>query len=464
MTQNPQARTRIEEQAQITRDLLRTVRETGWGYRIAFAILALLVVNAAAAFAYQIKAGIGVAGIRRPVFWGVYIATFVFWIGMSHSGTMISAILRLTKAHWRLPITRGAEAMTVFALMIAGMFPIIHLGRSWLFWYLLPLPNQRQVWPNFRSPLLWDATAIFTYVLGSSLFLYLALLPDLGFLRERVRGWRTIIYRLLSLGWRGTDEEWRWLERALLIMTVVIIPVAVSVHSIVSWDFGMTLVPGWHSTIFAPYFVLGAIFSGVAAVITILALLRWSFHLEKYLMPYHFNNLGVILLVLSLLWSYFNFAEFLTVWYGHEPAEMLVWYSKLQGPWAPLFGIMLLCNAVLPLVYLSVPKWRRWIPGMFLVSLLVNVGMYIERVLIIVPSLARGRFPFSWGAYAPTWVEISIVVGSFAGFALLYLIFVKLFPVISLWEYRHGLLFRSSRKLAGKEFPAYLAPYAVEES
>jgi molybdopterin-containing oxidoreductase family membrane subunit len=451
-----------ERDARINADILRTITETGWRYRVTMAVLGLIILNAVVAFGYQVVTGMGVAGIRRPVFWGLYIASFVFWIGMSHSGTMISAILRLTHANWRLPITRGAEAMTLISLMVAGLFPIIHLGRSWLFYWLIPLPNQRGLWPNFRSPLLWDATAIFAYVTGSTIFLYVALVPDLGFLRNKFQGWRRRLYGLLSLGWQGTDREWRWLERAMLIMAVLIIPVAVSVHSIVSWDFGMTLVPGWHTTIFAPYFVLGAIYSGTAAVITILALLRWAFRFESYLTRYHFNQLAKLLLALTLLWFYFNFAEFLTVWYGNQPMERLVFFSRFRPPFGSLFYTMLLFGFVVPVIYLSVPKLRRWLPGLFVVSLLINVAMYIERVLIILPSLAYSRFPFSWEQYTPSWVEISIVAGSFALFAMMYMGFLKLFPVISLWEYKHGLLYRSSRRLAGKLFPSYLAPHVSD--
>jgi molybdopterin-containing oxidoreductase family membrane subunit len=449
--------------ARVNSEILGTMMQTTGRYWITVAALSLVVVMGLVAWWHQVRTGMGVAGIRRPVFWGLYIATFVFWIGMSHAGTMISAILRLTHANWRLPITRAAEAMTLIALTVAGLFPLIHLGRVSLFYWLLPLPNQQGLWPNYRSPLVWDVMAILTYMTGSTIFLFVALIPDLGFLRDRLRGPRQRIYRWLSLGWEGTDHQWRWLERAMLIMAVVIIPVAVSVHSIVSWDFGMTLVPGWHTTIFAPYFVLAAIFSGTAAVITLLALLRWIFQLESYLRPYHFDQLGKLLLALSLLWFYFNFAELLTLWYGNEPVEVAVFNSRFERPFSPIFLTMMLFGFLVPVLYLSVPRWRRWVPGMFGLSIVVNVAMYLERVLIVVPSLVQGRFPFAWGQYRPTWVELSIVAGSFALFGLLFMIFIKLVPVISIWEFKSGLHHRSVGRLAGKTFPAYLAPYAEDD-
>ena len=240
--------------------------------------------------------------VPRPVFWGFYIVNFVFWIGISHAGTLISAILRLTDAAWRKPVTRAAEAITVFALMIGGMFPIIHLGRAWLFYWLIPYPNERLLWPNFRSPLVWDLTAIMTYVTGSVIYLYLPLIPDMAQLAEHNTPWRAKLYRMLSLGWTGSDREWHALERAMKLMAGIILAVAVSVHTVVAWDFAMSLAPMWHSTIFGPYFVAGAIFSGIAALIVVLSLIRSVMRLEQYLTWHHFNNLAKLLLLMSLLW------------------------------------------------------------------------------------------------------------------------------------------------------------------
>ena len=263
--------------------------------------------------------GFGITGINNPIFWAFYITNFVFWIGISHAGTLISAILRLVNAGWRRPVTRCAEVITVFALMIGALFPIIHLGRPWLFFWLMPYPSERQIWPNFRSPLVWDFFAITTYLTGSLLFLILPMIPDFALVRDRTTGLRHRIYGVLALGWQGTPKQWHRLESAMQIMAIAIIPVAVSVHTIVSFDFSMAPVPMWHSTMFGPYFVAGAIFSGIAGLIIAMAALRKFLHLEEYLHPVHFQNLGKLLLLMSLLWAYFVFAERLTIWYGNEP-------------------------------------------------------------------------------------------------------------------------------------------------
>src|SRR6516162_2822018 len=296
---------RAKTPEQITEDLLRPLRGMSGRYALGAALLAGVAVAAFCAFFYQVYAGLGVAGIRRPVFWGFYITNFVFWIGISHAGTLISAILRLANATWRRPVTRCAEVITVFALSIGALFPIIHLGRPWLFYWLIPYPNERAIWPNFRSPLLWDLTAITTYLTGSVSFLLLPIIPDWAVVRDKATGWRKKLFTALALGWRGTPKQWHRLETAMHVMAVVIIPVAVSVHSIVSWDFAMAPVPMWHSTIFAPYFVCGAIFSGIAALIIAMAIVRKSLRLQDYLKPIHFENLGKLLLTMSLLWLYF---------------------------------------------------------------------------------------------------------------------------------------------------------------
>jgi Ni/Fe-hydrogenase subunit HybB-like protein len=361
----------------------------------------------------------------------------VFWIGISHAGTLISAILRLANATWRRPVTRCAEVITVFALSIGAMFPIIHLGRPWLAFWLIPYPSERSIWPNFRSPLLWDFFAINTYLIGSVSFLTLPILPDWALVRDRATGWRKRIYTLLALGWRGTPRQWHRLETAMHIMAIAIIPVAVSVHTIVSWDFAMAPVPMWHSTIFGPYFVAGAIFSGIAALILAMAFLRKFLRLEDYLLPVHFDNLGKLLLMMSLLWFYFVFAERLTVWYGNETSEMAVFWATQRGPFAPLFWAMVACNFLIPFPLLAIKKLRT-ITGTVIASLGVVVGMWLERFLIIVPSLSRKYLPYAWGTYRPTWVEITITVGTFAGMALLYMLFSKAVPIISIWELKVG--------------------------
>ncbi len=424
---------------QINDDLLRPLSGVSARYLIIMACLVAVVIAAAFAFGWQVYNGIGVAGLRRPVFWGFYITNFVFWIGLSHAGTLISAILRLANATWRRPVTRCAEVITVFALCIGATFPIIHLGRPWLAFWLAPYPSERGIWPNFRSPLLWDFFAINTYLTGSVTFLLLPMIPDFALIRDRSSGWKKKIYTVLALGWIGTPRQWHRLEKAMQIMAVAIIPVAVSVHSIVSWDFAMAPVPMWHSTIFAPYFVAGAIFSGIAALILAMALLRKFLHLEEYLLPIHFENLGKLLLVMSLLWVYFIFAERLTSWYGNESSEMAVFWMTQRGSFSPLFWTMVTCNFLIPFPLLAIKKFRT-ITGTAIASFTVVIGMWLERFLIIVPSLSRKYMPYAWvtSPYRPTWVEITITAGTFAALGLLYMLFSKAVPIISIWELKWG--------------------------
>jgi Ni/Fe-hydrogenase subunit HybB-like protein len=428
--------------AEINSDLLRPVLKVERGWYITVAVAMALLVAAAFAFGVQLRYGLRVWGINRPVMWAFDITNFVFWIGISHAGTLISAILRVSGVQWRRPVTRCAEAITVFALMVGALFPIIHLGRPQLFYWLIPYPNQRYLWPNFRSPLAWDFFAINTYLLGSTIYLYLPLIPDLALARDKSKGFRRRFYQVLSLGWRGTQIQWSRLERAVQVMAVIIIPVAVSVHTIVSWDFAMAIQPMWHSTIFGPYFVAGAIFSGIAALIIAMAIVRRAFHLQKYLQPVHFNNLGLLLLTMSLIWFYFTFAEYLTTYYGNEPFEMAIFWSKVNGPYSPLFYAMVAGCFLIPVPILAIKRLRT-ITGTVVASACILVGMWLERFLIIVPTLAHPRMPFNWGTYQPTLVEITLTLGTFAYFLLLYAIFVKLFPVIAIWEYKEGLVVQS---------------------
>ena len=425
---------------QINEDLLRPLQGTSIVYRLTLAFFVCIVIAAGYAFGHQINDGIGVAGIRRPVFWGFYITNFVFWIGLSHAGTLISAILRLCNATWRRPVTRCAEVITVFALSIGAAFPVIHLGRPWVAFWLFPYPSERGIWPNIRSPLLWDFFAINTYLIGSVTFLLLPMIPDFALVRDRAaEGFRKKFYSALSLGWTGTPKQWHRLETAMHIMAIAVIPVAVSVHSIVSWDFAMAPVPMWHSTIFAPYFVCGAIFSGIAALIIAMALLRKFLHLEEYLLPLHFENLGKLLLVMSLLWVYFVASERLTAWYGNEPAEMTVFWLTQRGSFSPLFWTMVTCNFLIPFPILAIKKLRT-ITGCVIASIGVVVGMWLERFLIIVPSLSRKYLPYAWATapYRPSWVEILITIGTFAAMVMLYMLFSKFIPIISVWELKAG--------------------------
>src|SRR6185312_6489816 len=422
---------------QINRDLLRPLLQTSWRFYVLVALPAAMVLTGLVSWFSQMFFGFGISGIRWPIFWGFYVTNFVFWIGISHAGTLISAILRLVNAGWRRPVTRCAEVITVFALMIGAMFPIIHLGRPWLFFWLIPYPSSRLLWPNFRSPLVWDFFAITTYLTGSVLFLLLPMIPDFALVRDKTTGWRHWVYGKLALGWQGTPKQWHRLESAMQIMAIAIIPVAVSVHTIVSFDFSMAPVPMWHSTMFGPYFVAGAIFSGIAGLIIAMAALRKFLHLEDYLHPVHFQNLGKLLLLMSLLWAYFVFAERLTVWYGNESAEVAVLRVTQKGSFAPLYWTMVVVNFVIPVTILSLRKLRT-ITGCVIASFGVLVGMWLERFLIVVPSLGHKYLPYLWGTYRPRPVEIMITISTFAAMTLLYTLFSKFVPIISIWELKVG--------------------------
>ncbi len=437
---------------QINTDLLRPILRTTARFWIAVGLLSLVMAWAMVAFSYQVTTGLGVAGINQRVMWGVYIANFVFWIGISHAGTLISAILRVTNTTWRRPITRAAEAITVFALMIGPTFILIHLGRVWLFYWVVPYPDPRYLWPNFRSPLLWDFSCISTYLLGSVTYLYLPMIPDLALVRDSFPngGWRRHLYRLLALGWEGSARQWALLEKAISAMAIIIMPLAVSVHTVVSWVFGMTVNPMWHSTIFGPYFVVGAIFSGIAAVIAALYVIRRTLKLERYLEPVHFNNLGLLLLVFCLLWGYFTFAEYLTVYYGHEEHEMPVFWYKISGGLAPHFWTMMVCCLVIPLPVLTFRRTRTPF-GTMVAALLVLAGMWLERYTIVVGTLSHPRLSFMWHHYRPTWVEWSIMAGAFAFFIFLYVVFSKLFPIIAVWEYKEGLRLHGRKAEAAEQ-------------
>ncbi len=443
MTERQESKQSVKE---MNAAMLSSMEAPSRGWLVLAAALGAVVGWGAYAWGLQLVNGLGVAGINRPVMWGFYIINFVFWVGMSHSGTMVSAILRLTNANWRRPILRGAEAMTVFTITVAAMFPLIHLGRSWKLHYFIPFPNTLGLWPNFRSPLLWDIMAINTYIIGSSLFLYLGMLPDLAVVRDRKQGLAKTIYSILAMGWRGTAREWRVYHKASTLMAALIIPVAVSVHSIVSWDFAMTLVPGWHSTIFAPYFVIGAIFSGIAAVVTLILILRRAFQLEEFLTPGHMDNMGKVLLVVSLLWSYFYFAEVLTTWYGHKPIEWAV-FTFTGDAYGFLLGLMVVGNTCITIPALCFRRVRRSGAAMLFISIFVNIGMFTERFLIVVPPLAHRNVPFMWGTYAPTWVELSITAAAFAGFGLLYVLFSRFMPIVAISDVHEGEALRSHHRL-----------------
>ena len=409
--------------------LLRPIMKTGKWFYVSCAILFSIAMFAVWVWYHQWSTGLGVTGMNRPVFWGIYITNFVFFIGISHAGTLISAILRLCQAEWRRAITRAAEVITVLVLFFGVFNIIVDLGRPDR---ALNVLKHGQ----FRSPLLWDVTSISVYLTASSLYLLLPLIPDIAILRERKTRLRWL-YRLLSFGWTGSDKQKHRLEKAISVMAILVIPIAISVHTVVSWVFGMTVQPMWHSTIFGPYFVVGAIYSGMAALLVAMALIRKVYHLEKYIKEVHFNNLGKLLLVFTLLWFYFTFTEYLTTFYGSEPTHMTVFYSKLTGQFAPEFWVMVFCCFLLPLAVL-VRKKTRTATGCVVASIAITIGMWLERFTIVVPTLINPRLPYPRGIYHPTWVEWSITAGCFAFFILLYMAFTKVFPIVSIWEIKEG--------------------------
>ena len=442
---------------QVNRDLLKQVFSAPakpWSILLAcdLAVLAFGLY----CWRYQLEAGLGVTGLNHPVSWGVYITNFVFWVGIAHSGTLISAVLFLFRAGWRTSIARSAEAMTIFAVMTAALFPIIHLGRAWNFYWLLPYPNQRQLWVNFQSPLVWDAFAISTYFAVSAMFWYIGLLPDLAAIRDRAGGLRRTLYGLLSLGWQGTNRQWLHYLSAYGFFAALATPLVVSVHSVVSWDFAMALVPGWHSTIFAPYFVAGAIFSGLAMVLTLLIPLRRIFGLEAYITPAHFDNLGKMIILTSLILSYAYVSEVFIAWYSGNPFERAIFWYRAFGDYSHLFWLMVCCNCLVPMLLWarSIRTHTLWLFG---IALLINVGMWLERFVIIVSSLAHEFNPSAWGVYWPTWVEIGITAGSFAWFFLWFLLFIKFLPLVSLAEIKEHLPLPTDRPPTGPDRQA-MAP------
>lgn len=434
-------------------EAMTTTSRRYWAWVIGLALVVLVCLLGA--WGNMILTGMGLAGIRRPVFWGLFIVTFVFWIGISHAGTFVSAILRVFKAEFRRPFTRAAELMTTFALAAGALYPLIHLGRVWVFYWLIPYPNARWLWPNFRSPLVWDFLAITTYLLSSTIYLYLPLVPDLAMARDRTTGWRHTLYRLLALGWRGTEAEWHRLRRAITIFAFAIIPVMFSVHTIVSWDFAVGVVAGWHSTIFGPYFIIGAILSGVAAVVSILFVLRSTMlHMDYFIRKEHFDALGKLLLVFSMAWAYFFFNDYLLTWYGGEEAARRILTLHATGPAAWVWYLMLICNVVIPWLTLWNRTIRRTPWAMFIITLLINVGMYAERYTIIPLTLGHQRMPFDWGVYTPRPTEISIVIGTFALFLLLYLLASRLIPLVPVWEVQEGQMAHTLRKVGKAEVPS----------
>ncbi len=417
----------------INRDILRTLEKPSIGYLVLLAGILAGVGVLGFCFATQVRYGMGVAGLNHPVGWGVYITDFVFWIGIGHAGTLISAILFLFRARWRNAIFRAAESMTIFAVMTALLFPVIHIGRAWLFWWLVPYPNQRELWVNFRSPLLWDVFAVSTYFSVSAIFFCIGLIPDIAAIRDRATGLRKKIYEMLSVGWDSSSYQWRHYMAGYGFFAALATPLVLSVHSVVSWDFAVSIVPGWHSTIFAPYFVAGAVFSGMAMVITILIPFRSIFKLERYLTPWHFDMMARLVLLTSTIVGYSYLTEYYIAWYSDDVFEKFIFWERAFGEYAVPFWLMIFCNVIAPLPLWS-GKVRTNFKALFIITIFVNIGMWFERFNIIVSSLTQEYDPFAWGWYVPTWVEMGITFGSFCWFFMWFFLFIKFFPSLAITE------------------------------
>ncbi|MFZ5911061.1 MAG: NrfD/PsrC family molybdoenzyme membrane anchor subunit [Chloroflexota bacterium] len=431
--------------------VMESMQTVTWKFWLAVVLLGAVVLAALfGAWGYMIAEGLGVAGVNRPSYWGVFLVNTVFWIGISHAGTFISAILRVFKAEFRRPFTRAAELMTSFGLVQAGMSIFMHMGRVWLSYWLFPIPNQRGIWPNFHSPLSWDLLAITTYLLASTMYLFLPLIPDLAMARDRSTGWRKNFYRVLALGFRGTEGEWTHLRNALNIFAFAIIPVMFSVHTIVSWDFAAAMRPGWNSTIFGPYFVVGALHSGMGAVVIVLAVVRANMkHMKYFIRAEHFDAIGKLMLIISMSWAYFFFNDYMVQWYGGDKYTDYLLHWHEAGPLGWMWFAMLVVNILIPWAVLWNKKWRSnpWLVSV--VGLLINVGMYFERYIIVPISLTINRMPFTWRLYQPG-IEIPLSIGTLAFFILLYVIASKLIPIIPVWEVQEGQM-AHSLKTFGRE-------------
>ena len=422
---------------EIDNTVLATLEPPGRAYWRVVGLLFCGVLLGAVCWGYQILKGIGVGGQNNPVHWGTYLINFVFWVGIAHSGTLISAILHLFRAGWRNPIARAAETMTVFAVCTAGLFPFIHLGRVWMVFYMLPLPNQRTLWPNFQSPLMFDVVAISTYLTVSSLFWYTGMLPDLAVIRDRARGVKQKIFKVLSLGWTGEFEQWRHYARIYLFFAALATPLVISVHSVVSWDFALGVVPGWHTTIFAPYFVAGAIHSGLAMVLTLMIPLRKIFHYEKIITVKVLESVAKTIVFTGLIVGFSYGTEVFIAWYSHNIVEMETFRWRAFGDYSLEYWIMVVCNTLIPLLFL-LRKIRTTIASLFVISLFVNVGMWFERFVIIIGSVAHDFLPYAWGLYRPTLIEFGIMIGSVCLFFFLFVLFVKHLPSISMTEMKES--------------------------
>ena len=405
-----------------------------WGL---FTVVFLMMVTFFSLILYTICTGIGVWGNMTPVCWAFDIVNFVFWVGIGHAGTLISAILYLLRQKWRTSINRFSEAMTIFAVICALIFPGIHVGRVWVVYWMFPIPNQQQLWPQFRSPLIWDVFAVGTYFTVSLLFWYMGLIPDIATLRDRAKTYaRKLTYGILALGWRGSQRAWINYEKAYLLLAALSTPLVLSVHSVVSFDFATSQLPGWHTSIFPPYFVAGAIFGGFAMVVTLIVPARSLFGLEKLVTLHHLENCNKIILATGMMVGYAYMMEFFIAWYSGVQVEKFTFINRALGPYAWAYWTMITCNVIAPQVFWS-KRMRTNFIAMMVVAMFVNVGMWFERFVIIVTSLSRDFLPSIWQYYQPTWVDLGILTGSFGLFLTLFMLFVRFLPAIAMTEVKN---------------------------
>jgi Ni/Fe-hydrogenase subunit HybB-like protein len=410
----------------------RTPKWWLFGFAVSFSLLMMLMFT----IGYLVMKGVGIWGINIPVGWGFDIINFVWWIGIGHAGTLISAILLLLKQQWRTSINRFAEAMTLFAVACAGMYPVLHTGRPWLAYWLMPYPNTMQIWPQFRSPLVWDVFAVSTYATVSLLFWFVGLIPDLATLRDRARSRAgQMIYGVLAMGWRGAATHWHRYETAYLLLAGLATPLVVSVHSVVSFDFAVGIIPGWHATIFPPYFVAGAIYSGFAMVLTLAIPLRKFYQLEDFITMRHLDNMAKVMLATGLIVAYGYGMEAFMAWYSGAKFEEFMILNRMFGPYGHMYWALILFNVLIPQV-LWVRKVRANVLFLFLISIVVNIGMWLERYVIIVTSLSRDFLPSSWGMYTGTQYDWSMYIGSIGLFLSLLFLFIRFLPMISIFEIR----------------------------
>lgn len=422
--------------ADVTHDIAEPLERKStalwWGmFLVTLIMLGLGIV----AVTYQIYTGIGTWGLNNTVGWAFDITNFVFWIGIGHAGTLISAILFLFRQKWRTSVNRSAEAMTIFAVICAGIFPIIHMGRPWLAFWVIPYPNLRgPLWVNFRSPLVWDMFAISTYFIISFVFWYVGLIPDLATLRDRATSKiKKAVYGFFSLGWNGSNKIWSRYETVYLLLAGLATPLVVSVHTIVSWDFATSIIPGWHTTILPPYFVAGAVFSGFAMVLTLMLIVRTVMHLEEYITIKHIENMCKIIIATAWIVGMAYTTEFFVAWYSGNPYEQFTFINRAFGPYAWAYWIMFSCNVFFPQLLWS-KKIRTNPVAVFIIVIFINVGMWFERFVIIMTSLTRDYLPASWASYSPSIIEIATLIGTFGLFFSLFLVFARLLPMISIGE------------------------------